>query len=149
MFIPFLYPMKRRFLVLFIVLLLLSGCGQSALDQHSPKTPTIIHPESTPDSSRPVATGTTVPLGTGVSFDLGGWIHVQSGGGFTCSFSNQDPLTPGTLVLPTVQSTYDQGTLQSVKNYLTAVSNTAGALAIATERRDMVPYQAFSANPDA
>ena len=75
-------------------------------------------------------------------------MHVQSVSGFACSYSNLDPLTPGTLVLPTVQPTYDQGTLQSVENYLTAVS-TGGDRNTVTERRDTVPYPAFSANPDA
>src|SRR5205807_360370 len=49
----------------------------------------------------------------------------------------------GTLVLPTVQPTYDQGTLQSVKSYVTA-ANQSKAFLLGT-----VPYPAFSANPDA
>jgi len=138
MFIPFLNVFHRRFMLPFLALLLLSGCGQTLSSQSPQKTPVSLHAGSTTPTPGPS------PLGTSVSFDLDGLIHIQSAGGFTCSFTtNGGTFPPGTLVLPTVQQTYDQGTLQSVKSYLTA------AFQSHAYHLDTVPYPAFSANPDA
>src|SRR5437762_5932229 len=123
MFTPFLNVLKRRFLIPFLALLLLSGCGQPSSAQHLQKTPVAMHSGSITPTPGPS------PLGTSVAFNLGGWIHVQSAGGFTCSFAtNGGDITPGTLVLPTVQPTYDQGTLQSVKSYVTAANQSKAFL---------------------
>ncbi len=140
MFIFFLSMLKKRFMMPFFVLLLLSGCGQSLSAQNQQKTPVLLHSGST----TPTPTPGPSPLGTSVAFDLGGWLHVQSAGGFKCNYiTNGGNPTPGTLVLPTVQPTYDQGTLQSVINYITA-ANKSRAFVL-----DTVPYPEFSANSDA
>ncbi len=103
-------------------------------------TPTKISspaPTSIPSASEPA------PLGKSVAFDLDRWLYVQSETGFTCDFSPNGSLSvPGTLVLPMAQPTYDQGTIQSMKNYLTAFSHvTSGQLGT-------VPHPAPSVNPD-
>lgn len=139
MFSHFSSTSKGQLLVLFLILVLLSGCGQSSSSQTTQKTLISsysgkITPTSIPDPS---------PLGTSVSFDLGGWLHIQSALGFTCRFtSNGRPFTPGTLVLPTVQPTYDQGTLQSVENYIMR------AYQVNHSRIDTIPYPPFSVNPN-
>jgi len=137
MYISFLSMFKKRFMLPLLVLMLLSGCGQLSSAQTPQNTPVSMHSGSITPSSGPA------PVGTSVAFDLGGWIHVQSAGGFICSV--RSGLTPGTLVLPTVQSTYDQGTLLSVENYVTAAYNQVTR----ASRPDTAPYPAFSANPDA
>ncbi|MHB8598353.1 MAG: hypothetical protein ACYDER_16240 [Ktedonobacteraceae bacterium] len=131
-------------MVLLLALLLLSGCGQSPSPSSSSstqilqKTPTSAHSGSATPTSGPA------PLGTGVAFDLGGWLHIQSASGFACGFtSNGLPITPGSLVLPTVLPSYDQGTLQAMKNYLTA-ANQSDAFVL-----DTVPYPAFPTNTSA
>jgi hypothetical protein len=93
-------------------------------------------PTSIPSASE------STPLGKSVAFDLDGWLHVQSETGFTCDFSTNGSLSvPGTLVLPMAQPTYDQGAIQSMKNYLTAFSQvTSGQLGT-------VPHPAPSVNP--
>lgn len=132
---------KRYYLILLLALLLLSGCGQSLSVQTPQKTPVLLHSGSTPHTA-----GTSSPalLGTGVAFNLGGWLHVQTISGFTCSPYNLT--TPAALVLPKVLPIYDQGTLQSVKNYVNAGLH-SGDLDNYTGHRDTVPYPTFSANP--
>ena len=136
--------LRKQSLLFLLALLLLSGCGQSpssspsSSTQTPQKTPTTTHSGSTTSAQGPA------PLGTGVAFDLGGWLHIQSAGGFACGFAtNGGQITPGILVLPSVLPSYDQGTLQSVKNYLTA-ANQSNALSL-----DTVPYPAFSVNTSA
>ncbi|MFL5589883.1 MAG: hypothetical protein ACJ8DI_19855 [Ktedonobacteraceae bacterium] len=143
MLIFFLHMLKRRFMTPFFVLLILSGCGQPLSSQHPQKT------------SNPALPS----VGASVVFDLGGWIGVKSAGGFTCNFEEEsrtllglDDIFPGALVLPTVRSTYDQGTLQSVKNYVAAVDESAdGANSSNTPTgySNLSLYPAFSAAPDA
>ncbi|WP_126601518.1 hypothetical protein [Dictyobacter aurantiacus] len=136
---------KKSILLPLLLLLLLSGCDQSSSLQQTQKTP-----PSAPCGKPALASAVkSSSLGAKVAFDLGGCIHVQSSSGFTCSFSNLDPLTPGTLVLPKIRSTYDQGTLQSLENYLTAISKTGNGIDRVQNLQGTVPYPAFSANPDA
>lgn len=134
----FLSMMKRYHAVPFLAFLLLSGCGQPLSVQTSQKTPVLLHSANTPHTSGPAAPG------AGVAFNLGGLIHVQTISGFTCSPYNL--VTPSALVLPKVLPTYDQGTLQVVKNYVNAGIH-SGDLDNYTLHRDTVPYPAFSANP--
>lgn len=141
MFITGRSRLKRRFLIFGFILVLLSGCGQLQPASYSQKTPVSGHSGNTtpiPTSSGPIS------LGKSIAFDLDGWLHVQSPGGFTCSFSNVGSVFPGTLILPTVQPTYDQGTLQLAKNYVsTVVSQVMNA-----GQPDIVPYPSFSASPN-
>lgn len=132
MFISFLCMLKGRFLIALFVLLLLSGCGQPSQSASVPVSKDGQSSQNTP-----------VPVGTSVAFDLGGWIHVQSGGGFVCSVFSS--LAPGTLVLPTVLPTYDQGALQSMTNYITAVRGVTGG----RSGPFIGAYPVFSANPQA
>lgn len=141
MFIHFLSMLRKPSVLLLLALLLLSSCGQSpssstsSSTHTSQKTPAATHSGSTTSTQGPA------PLGTGVAFDLGGWLHIQSAGGFACSFAtNGSLITPGTLILPTVLPNYDQGTLQAIGNYLDA-ANQSRAYVL-----DTVPYPAFSVN---
>ena len=141
MSIHFLSMLRKQSVLFLLTLLLLSGCGQSpssspsSSTQTPQKTPTAVHSGSTTSAQGPA------PLGKGVAFDLGGWLHIQSAGGFFCNFiTNGAPITPGILVLPRVLPSYDQGTLQSVENYL-AASNQSNANLL-----DTIPYAAFSVN---
>lgn len=143
MFTSFLSPAKKCFLLSFSVLFLLSGCGHpSAGQQHS--VPIGCQNGSTTNNSGPA------PLGSSVAFELGGCIRIQSESGFTCGAG---PLTPpGLLVLPTVRSTYDQGTLQSVQNYVGDLYKNPGDYMRGSDlphHRDTVPYPPFSADPQA
>jgi uncharacterized protein YceK len=108
--------LRRRLTVPFLMLVLLSGCGQVPSAQQ-------LHKTITPSPSEASA------LGTSIAFDLGRWIHIQSQSGFTCG-PDPIPLIPGALVLSTVQPTYDQGTLQSMKTYVAAAAQTYVALVI-------------------
>jgi hypothetical protein len=141
MLVVFVPRLKSRFSISFLLLLLLSGCSQSRSPQYSLRTPIPIHTAGvtlTPPDSQPGS------LGTKVSLNLGGWIDVESASGFVCHFSRQGSPTPGTLVLPTVQPPYDQGTLQSLRNYLNAVGD--GYMG---GRPDTAPYPVFSADSTA
>ncbi len=139
MFIHFVFRLRKQRMLLLLALLLLSGCGQTSSlpssTQIPQKTPTSAHAGSaTPTSG-------SASLGKGVAFDLGGWLHIQSAGGFFCNFiTNGAPITPGILVLPKVLPSYDQGTLQSVENYLAAANQSNANLL------DTIPYAAFSIN---
>ena len=126
----------------FFVLLLLSGCGQLSFSQSPRQLPTSIRAANTPFTSEQ-----TLP-GTSIAFDLSGWIHIQSTSGFTCG-ANLPSNPPGLLTFSTTQSTYDQGTLQSVQNYVTSLLENPGDTDQATNHRDTVPYPAFSANRSA
>jgi hypothetical protein len=142
MFTYFLSISKTRFTIFLLILLLLSGCGQSLVSQTRNITPTSI-------PTFPISSATPTPLGTSLAFDLGKWLHVQSRPGFTCSFykntgDTRGNLTPGTLVLPTVQPTYDQGILQQVKQYVTN-----SLLAINYGKDNDAPYPAFFQNTNA
>jgi hypothetical protein len=139
MFIRLLPFLKSRFMTLFFALLLLSGCGQPSLSRNTPQLPTSIPAAYTsPTPEQP-------SLGTSIAFDLGGWIHVQSGSGFTCGVETpHNP--PGLLTFSTTQSTYDQGTLQPVQNYVTSLLANGGDVDPASNHRDTVPYPAFPAN---
>jgi hypothetical protein len=139
MFIRFLSFVKRRFTVPFFVLLLLSGCGQLSPSQSLQQRPTSIPTANT------LSTSEQTSLGASIAFDLGGWIHVQSASGFTCNAdANSNP--PGVLTFSATQSTYDQGALQSVQNYVTSLLENHGDSNGATHHRDTVPYPAFPAN---
>lgn len=148
MLISFLSPAKKYFLLSFAVLLFLSGCGGHApsarpyLQKPSP-SPVACHGSTSASTSR------SAPLGTSVAFDLGGCIHIQSESGFTCDAGAFTP--PGLLVLPTVRPTYDQGTIQSVQNYLSGLYKNPGDGMTGTlpHHRDTVPYPPFSADPQA
>jgi len=168
----FFYSIKRRFMMLFLALLLLCGCGSQSLPTQRPQnTPTSIPPTSIPPTSTPVPTPTVsgsgsttsgpFPLGTRIDFDLGGWLHIYSDGGFTCSIPPPSPistlvtLTPGVLVLqktlPT-DGTYDQGRLQPLENYLSSVQQAFNGIDVTdpnTGNLDARPYPAFPANSDA
>jgi hypothetical protein len=141
MLIAFVPKLKSRFSISFFVFLLLSGCSQSTSPHYPLQTPNPLYSASvtlTPPDSRPGS------LGIGVSLNVGKGIHVESASGFVCQFSPQGSPTPGTLVLPTVQPNYDQGTLLSLRNYLNAVG--AGFVG---GRPDMAPYPVFSADSTA
>ena len=140
MFIRLLSFVKRRLTMPFFVLLLLSGCGQLLPFQSPQQLPTSIRTANTPSTSKQPS------LGTSIAFDLGGWIHVQSASGFTCG-GNAPSGPPGLLTFSTTRPTYDQGTLQSVQNYVTTLIENPGDLDKATYHRDTVPYPAFSADP--
>lgn len=141
MLVVFVRRLKYRFSVPFFVLLLLSGCSQSTSPQYPLRTPIPLRTASvtlTPPAPQPSSPG------IGVSFHLGKGIDIESAGGFVCHFSRQGSPTPGTLVLPSVRGTFDEGTLQSLKNYLNAV----GA-AYLGGRPDTAPYAPFPADATA
>jgi hypothetical protein len=142
MFIRLLSFVKRHLTMPFFILLLLSGCGQLLPFQSPQQLPTSIRTANTSSASKQPS------LGTSIAFDLGGWIHVQSASGFTCD-GNTPSFLPGLLTFSTTRSTYDQGTLQLVQNYVTALLENPGDLDKATHHRDTVPYPAFSADPSA
>ncbi|SRR6266566_1161643 len=140
MFVAFVPKLKCRFSILFFVFLLLSGCGPKTSTQHPLQTPIPIHTASvtlTPPDSRRSS------LGTKVSLNLGRGIDVESASGFVCHFDKQGSgsPTPGTLVLSSVQPTYDQGTLQSLRNYLNSVGD-----GFIGGQPDIAPYPVFSAD---
>lgn len=142
MFVYFLFTSRKLSMVFLLALLLLSGCGQSP--SSSTQTPQKTLASTHSSGTTLAATPSPAPLGTGVAFDLGGWLHIQSAGGFSCGFAtNGVPITPGILVLPKVLPSYDQGTLQSVQNYLNAASRSDALLV------DTVPYPIFPVSSNA
>jgi hypothetical protein len=137
---------KRQAIVLFLSLLLISGCGQPLSSQPLQKQPNIV-----PLGKATLSVSKPASLGTGVGFDLDGWVRIQSESGFTCSAGAMTP--PGLLVLPTVRPRYDQGTLQSVQNYVSLLYKNPGDVSDPSStlphHRNTVPYPPFSADPSA
>ncbi len=139
MFIRLLPFLKSRFMTLFFALLLLNGCDPTSYSQNIQKSSNSISATNTFSSPEQPS------IGTSIAFDLGGSIHVQSGSGFTCRAETpHNP--PGLLTFSTTQSTYDQGTLQPVQNYVTSLLANGGDVDGAAGHRDTVPYPAFPAN---
>jgi hypothetical protein len=139
---------KRQAIVFFLSLLLISGCGQYLSSKPLQKQPNSVNLGNVTPT---IPVSKPAPLGTRVAFDLGGWIHIQSESGFTCDAGAMTP--PGPLVLPTVRPTYDQGTLQSLQNYLSLLyknpGDTSDPHSDLPHHRNTVPYPPFSANPGA
>ncbi len=135
MFIHVLSMLRKQSLILLLALLLLSGCGQSPSTQIPQKTPASTHSGSATPTSGPA------PLGTGVAFDLW-WLAPYSIGGrfFIVISSPMELLLLLAYWFSKVLPSYDQGTLQSVENYL-ASANQSNANLI-----DTIPYAAFPAN---
>lgn len=161
----FFYAMRKQFIMLFLALLLLCGCGSQTLPAQRPQNnPMAISPTSTsipkPTAS---ASGSTAfepaSLGTKIDFDLGGWLNIYSMGGFTCSIPSPSDtlvtLTPGVLVLKNMSpanETYDVGRLQPLEDYLSSAKQAFNGVNISdrdTGNLDARPYPAFPANSDA
>lgn len=142
MLTTFVSPAKKSFWLSFLLLFFVSGCGQPPLAQQPPQQPAPT-PVCRNDTSTP-APG-PVPIGSSVTFDLGGCVHIQSASGFTCDAQAQTP--PGLLVLSMVQPTYDRGTLQSVQQYVSDLYKNPGdgMTGNIPHHRDTVPYPPFSA----
>lgn len=127
------YPLKGRFFMPLLVLLLLCSCSSPIVSAPQP-IPSIF--TATPVSKRP-------PLGTSFDFNLAGGLHIHSDG-FTCTIPlSPDVVLPGALVLTKLYPTYDQGTLQSLENYLSASQQAYYSNIAAVD----ASYPPFSANP--